>query len=217
MWQFLVRSAVRTAIRSGQQPARGGPGQIPPRRFDAGPPPKRRPQIAGPILLLALVGGCCLATGMLSMAGGAIGVVDPEPGRTSQDGLESLAAGFMACVMPSLVMLSVAGWSILRTRRMDRLVALAETHARLPLDMAAHELRTSRETVRSMLLDAVSKQYLRGRLDLDHGVFFSGDAELSGRQWAGHCRACSAPVSVTLARGEPGICPFCSAPLGVSG
>lgn len=216
MWGFLVRSAVRTAIRSGQSPARG-PQQIPPRRFDAAPPPKRRPQIAGPIVLLAIVGGCCLASGGASMAGGVLGIVDPQPPRTSQDGYESLGAGFVACVLPSLVMLSIAGWSILRTRRMDRLVALAETHARLPLDVAAHELRTSRETVRSMLLDAVSKQYLRGRLDLDHGVFFSGEAELSGRAWAGQCASCSAPVHVTLARGEVGICPFCRGALGVSG
>ncbi|MDQ3038051.1 MAG: hypothetical protein M3Y87_37000 [Myxococcota bacterium] len=217
MWGFLVRSAVRTAIRSGQQPARGGPQQIPPRRFDAAPPPKRRPQIAGPIILLAIVGGCCLSTGALMMVAGVSDTVRPRPPRTAQDGLESVGVGFGFCVMPSLVMLSIAGWSMLRTRRMDRLVALAETHARLPLDVAAHELRTSRETVRSMLLDAVSKQYVRGRLDLDHGVFFSGDAELAGRQWAGQCGSCSAPVSVTLARGEPGICPFCRGPLGVMG
>lgn len=220
MWGFLIRTAVRTAIRSGQQPARTGPPRgaaVGPPRVAIGAPPKRRPQVAGGLVLLSILASCWLTAGLMSIAGGAMNAVHPTPEHPLAQSLQGMIGAFVICVMPSVVLLGISAWSVWTTRRMDRLVALAETHARLPLDVAAQELGTSRETVRSMLLTAVSKQYVRGRLDLDHGVFFSGDAEVAARQWAGHCPSCSAPVSITLARGEAGICPFCRAPLGVWG
>lgn len=178
---------------------------------------KHRPRLAPAMILLAVVGGCCLVTGLYFIADGAVHTVHPRPGRDPDTGITGVLIGALGCLLPSLVMLVVSARSMLLSRRMGRLVGLAETHARLPIDVVARELNVSPGAARSLLLDAVSKQYVNGRLDLDDDVFFSADVDAVGRQWTGTCPACRAPVQVTLAASEPGVCPYCRSSLGVVG
>jgi hypothetical protein len=183
------------------------------------PPPrgKRLPQLAPASIVLCVLGAILLFGGLCTISLGIGEAVNPTPGQEASTPITTLACGALFCVLPSVAMLGFGARSVLQVRRMRRLVGLAETHARLPLDQTARDLGLSTSAVRALLLDAVAQGYVSGRLDLDHGVFFSGDVESVGRRWTGRCESCSAPVDVTLAEGEPGVCPYCRAGLGVYG
>ncbi len=181
------------------------------------PPPRTRVSNTGPILtgILATFG---VLVGALFIAMQAmVSASDISPDAAWHLG-EGILGNTVVCILPSLALYALTGWLFWRNRRLTRVQALCDTHARLPIATLAQQLGTSDEMAQAIALDAVERGLIHARLDLEPGVILSGNAVThAGRQWAGTCPRCSAPVSVVLAPGQPAICPYCRGALGVVG
>lgn len=221
--------------RRGRLPQQGGypPAQLGPRPLVAPlapvppvsapstlaalPPPRQSVSNAGPITV-GLLGTLAVAIGVVMMALQAMmSAVDVSEERWWHLGA-GLVGNALVCVLPGVLLYVVTGWLVWRNRRLARVQTLCDTHARLPIATLAQHLGTSEEMAQAIALDAVERGLIQARLDLEPGVILSGNAVTNaGRQWAGTCPRCSAPVSIVLAPGQPAVCPFCRGPLGVTG
>jgi hypothetical protein len=237
LFRVLVGAGVRAAMRERRRdvivrspgpaplpipappPGPGyAPGALPP---PGGllPMPPPRGQISHALAITLGIGGTlAIGIGIVMIALQAmVSSVDVDAARW-----ERLAAGVvgntLVCVVPGLLLYAVTGWLVWRARRLARLQALCDTHARLPIATLAQHLGTTDDVASALVLDAVERKLVFARLDLEPGMILSGNAVAgAGRQWAGQCKTCMAQASVVLAPGQPGICPYCRGALGVTG
>ena len=120
--------------------------------------------------------------------------------------------GLAALVLPGFVLVGSARRDRRRVERVQRVAALASVASRLPFGQVAEDLGTDVATARKVLFDAVSFGVLSGRIDLERGVFVSGQpgvASTGERDVV--CPGCGARSSVVVVPGLPTSCPFCGA------
>jgi hypothetical protein len=117
--------------------------------------------------------------------------------------------GLAALVLPGLVLVGSARRDRRRVERVQRVAALASVASRLPFGQVAEDLGTDVATARKVLFDAVSFGVLSGRIDLERGVFVSGQRRR--RPANGTVCLAAAPSSVVVVPGLPTSCPFCGA------
>jgi hypothetical protein len=223
-----VRAAVsqrRRGAQGGQPHRPGGPppvGVIPPSGVAMPPPPVFGPVRTtvsyGASIGVGILATICVGLGALAIVGQLIVSQQDQSPDVYWHMVEGIAGNLLVCVLPGVLLYAVTGWLVWRARRFARLQALCDTHARLPIGELAAHLGTSEEMAQALVLDAVERGLVRARLDLEPGIVLSGNAaQGAGRQWAGSCPRCNAPVSVVIAPGQPGICPYCRGALGVTG
>ncbi len=130
-------------------------------------------------------------------------------------GTFNAALGAVSLALPGLVLVGAARRDRRRVERVHRVAALASVASRLPFGQVAEDLGTDVATARQALFDAVSFGVLAGRVDLERGVFVSGQPGVapSGERDV-TCSGCGARSSVVFVPGIPTTCPFCGA--GVS-
>lgn len=155
--------------------------------------------------ILAVFGGSCEVIGIAAAI---------SPGKDSTAGAGLIIIGFatVAFVIPAALMI---GYGLKRRKRvaqLEKLDALAAVSARLPLDTVAAELLVDTTKARELILDGVRQGLLRGRLDLEQGIFFSVEAETSFPQRPFHCRKCGSTTQMTVVPGQWPTCPYCHAP-----
>lgn len=156
--------------------------------------------------LLAVLGGSCEAIG-IGMA------VAPSKGVAPGVGLFWMGFSVVVFVVPAGLMLFFGLRARTRVQRLEKLAALGAASVRLPIDLVATELHVAPAEARQLILDAVGDGLLRGRLDLEQGVFFSASAETTFQQGAVHCRRCGANATVVFVPGERPTCPYCQSPV----
>lgn len=211
---FLIRivtaEAIGAAFDSRARRREMGYARQNPAVRPASPLTVRPPSSQFVFVMAGFTGLPLIGIGVIGIAFGALAAVRALTGDTDWSvALNLLTNCTVLGVLPGFVTLILGGWFGLRRRRMERLVALAETHARLPLSLLASELKITDDEARQLVLSGVERQHVRGRFDLEAGVFLSSVADAAPRQWAGMCPHCSAQVSVVLAPGQPGICSYC--------
>lgn len=113
--------------------------------------------------------------------------------------------------LPAVALLWVGNSIRTHSQRLAHLAALGMASSRLPLDQLARELRLSREQVRGLILEAVGKGKLVGRLDIEHDVFISAVAHEGVQQGQRPCPRCGAISTVTVAPGHAAQCRYCGA------
>lgn len=213
----LIRLIVGVGVGAALASRRNAGAPPPAPVYVHGPPPRANVSYAAPAGVIA-IGTLAVVLGVALIAFQTLlTAVDHDEERWWH-----LAAGVLGnaaiCFGPALLLYGAAGWLVWRARRFARLQALCDTHARLPLATLAAHLRTSEEMAHALVLDAVERRLVYARLDLEPGMILSGTAATgAGRQWAGTCRSCSAPVQIVLAPGQPAVCPYCQAALGATG
>lgn len=130
-------------------------------------------------------------------------------------GVMNAAMALCALVLPGLVLVGSARRDRHRVERVHRVAALASMASRLPFGQVAEDLGTDVATARKVLFDAVSFGVLVGRIDLERGVFVSGQpgvAPTGERDVI--CPGCGARSAVVVVPGIPTTCPFCGAGVG---
>ena len=115
----------------------------------------------------------------------------------------------IALLGPGAALLAGALATKARGLKLQRLSALGAAASRLPLGEIAADLEVPVTEARTLVLDAVSLGLLRGRMDLEAGVFLSSSAEGSVRPIDARCDACGATSTVVRIGTEPVRCPFC--------
>ena len=120
-----------------------------------------------------------------------------------------LAFGAVAFGLP-------AGWLLLSARRIRasadrraRLVGLVASRARIPLDELASLLGLSRANAHELLVECIATGQVRGRLDINEGVFLSASVDTGVREMARTCPSCGASTVVVAGPGQAGRCSFC--------
>ena len=135
-----------------------------------------------------------------------------HPGDRSAGGF-ALAFGAVAFGLPAAwLLLSARGLRASADRR-ARLVGLANSRARIPLDELASQLGLSPAVARELLVDCIATGQVRGRLDINEGVFLSASVETGVREVVRTCSSCGAPSSVVAGPGQAARCPFCGGAL----
>jgi hypothetical protein len=171
------------------------------------PPPRasNTPLVLG--ALLALFGLPCDALGVAMMA-------TPKDAKQADAGLALVLISLVLFGVPAAVLLALGGWRRLAQGRLERLAALGAAHVRLPVGLVASELGLAEPRARQLMYDAIHAGYLRGRMDLEHGVFVSASAEASVQAVAFACRSCGGRPNVVVTPGHRPVCPYCRAALG---
>jgi hypothetical protein len=153
-------------------------------------------------LVMAFMGLTCgsVGTGMVAY---------PDDAGQAEAGAFWLGFSIVALLIPSVILVVLG----LRTRatgkRLERLAAMANAAARLPLDQVASDLGVTRDEARGLLFDAISQGRIAGRMDLEHGVFISGSAHTGVQQLSMHCRSCGATSTVIVSAGTTSLCQYC--------
>jgi hypothetical protein len=156
--------------------------------------------------ILALLGGSCETLGVAM-------TVSPADDAAQRSGVFLIAFTAVVFVVPAAVCLTLGLRARKRIARLERLDALGLAAVRMPIDAVAADLGVSAAEARDLILDAVGQGILRGRLDLEQGVFFSAEADASFRQGAVHCRRCGANAQIVLVPGQAPTCPYCHTPV----
>lgn len=155
--------------------------------------------------IFAVLGGSCELLGIAA-------AISPARGQSSDGGLAVVAFATIVFVIPAAVLLGFGLHRRRRVLRLEKLDALAMVSARLPLDTVARELGFSVTEARALILEAVGQGLLRGRLDLEKGIFYSAEADASFPQQAFHCRRCGSTSQITVVPGQWPVCPYCHTP-----
>ena len=172
-------------------------------------PAARTPPSTGPsttkLVLGVVFAVLCLPC---SAVGGGMMAAPNEPGD-AQAGLVFLVFSLVVFGVPSALLLALGIRGRRHHTRLQRLSALGAASARLPLDQIAADLGVPKSEARTLVLDAVGKGLLVGRLDLEHGVFLSGATTGAVRQIAMTCRACGAQSMIVVTPNTMSHCSFC--------
>lgn len=183
--------------------------QLSPPRFPV--PPRPNPQSAGcgvALLWLFALGG--LGFGLLFFAVGVGMMASPNKPSDVDTGVGITIFTLVAMMAPGALALLGLLWIRAKKKRLARVAALAQTSARLPITAIASELAVDVPTARKILWESIESGLVRGRLDIEQGTFFSESAAQPNVQtYAGPCRGCGAPLSLTITPGIPAPCPFC--------
>jgi hypothetical protein len=83
----------------------------------------------------------------------------------------------------------------------------------MPLQQIAADMEIDYDEARQLVLDAVSQGKLFGRLDIEQGVFISGQAHRGVQQLQMTCRSCGGTSMVVVTAGSISMCQFCGARL----
>jgi hypothetical protein len=138
-------------------------------------------------------------------------VSNPSDRVDTAAGAVNLAFALLLLLLPGLY-LAVTGFRRRAHReRVERVAALGAVAARLPIAEVAAHTRVSEAEARGLLLDAVTAGVLRGRIDVEHGVFLSADADPSAGPREVACRRCGGSTTVVALAGAALACPFCGA------
>lgn len=163
-----------------------------------------------PTVVLKLVLGGILA--FLGVSCSAIGVgmmVSPNKPEDPGSGGAILIMGLGIFALPAAILL----WLGLRGRRsemlLQRVSAMGRASARLPLQQVAAQLGITVPQAQALLLDAINRGQLFGRLDYEHGTFISAMAHQGVQQLNMRCSACGGTSQVIVSAGTSSNCRFC--------
>jgi hypothetical protein len=156
-------------------------------------------------IMFGLFGASCEAVAVGMMA---------APGKEGDEDAGVFFAIFslIIFIVPMVVFLILG---VSRKRRFDRfqkLIGLAGASVRLPLAMISQDLGLSPTDTRTFVLEAVANGTLRGRLDVEQGVFVSATAEQGIVQASMQCKSCGGTATMHVVPGQRAQCPYCSAP-----
>ncbi len=161
------------------------------------------------ITLAVVLGALCLPCS-------AVGVgmmVAPSKDGDANSGFVLLLMGLIIFGLPSAILfffgLKARGYN----KRLQHVSALGMASQRLPLQQIATDLGVSTTEARQLVIDAVSKGMLVGRIDLEQGVFISGATHQGVRQVSMRCHNCGAQSTVVVTAGSISNCQFCGARL----
>lgn len=160
MWQSIATAVLHTAVHSAVKHARSsGQGPGGPHKRDEEPPQKKRPTVGAWVALGVMLSLCCLSSGMLSILGSVLVLVDAS--RPHQgDPLATIAASTMMCLAPSLLVLALAAFSVRRTRRLQKLVELAEGRDALAPEDVASALEIDLTSAKALLDASIREGYV---------------------------------------------------------
>lgn len=154
------------------------------------------------------VGAVLLVLGLSCDALGVSMTIAPKPDADPGSGPITVAIGLIALTVPGLWLMLSARRHARREARIDAIVALAKTCERVPLARLAEDLHISHKQTRALLLEAVARHRIEGRLDLEEGVFISASVAVEMKTVT--CRECGADASVLPSAQA---CPYCGSAL----
>jgi hypothetical protein len=204
-----VRSAARSAVRAATPRSAGyvAPGYAAPALGPA-PAPADSSGCLTAFLVLCAIGGSFF--GLIGLIAGIGMMVSPINPNDPQSGIVVVVLTAIFCVVPAVLSIWGIGYTRGRRKRLYRLVSLVETHARLPIATVASELQMDADGARKLLLEGVELGLVKGRLDIEDGVFFSETvAQPAVQHHTAPCPGCGATVSATIIPGKPVDCPYC--------
>lgn len=143
----------------------------------------------------------------------AIGVGLAVAPREEQDfgaGMFWIVVSVIAMMVPGLLLVISGRRRAASAARIEKIVALARASERVPITSLARELGVEARVARDALLEAIARQRVVGRIDLEAGVFISGSTEDGNvRQVQLICRSCGARSSVVVTPSSITSCPYC--------
>lgn len=161
---------------------------------------------------LLVIGGVFAVLGGSCETCGAVSVIAPARNNSVSAGLTVMLFAAIVFLLPAAVLLTIGFRTKKRIARLERLDALGQVSTRMRLDTVAADLGVTAAEARDLILDAVGRGILRGRLDLEQGVFYSAEADMSFPQSPFHCRRCGANTQIVLVPGQWPTCPYCHTP-----
>ena len=172
------------------------------------PAPMRGSVIAKIVLGSALALLClpCSAVGVGMM-------VAPSKEGDAGSGLMLLVMALIVLGVPSGILLALGLRGRAYDRRLRHVVAVGKSSQRIPLQQLAADMKIDHDEARRLLLDAISKGELFGRLDIEQGVFISGGAHRGVQSLQMRCSGCGATSTVVVTPGSMSTCQFCGARL----
>ncbi|MCY1068418.1 hypothetical protein OV090_26990 [Nannocystis sp. RBIL2] len=117
-------------------------------------------------IALLVLGGTCNAMGVNML-------LAERRGWDTNGGTAWIVFGLGALMLPGLLLVLEAHGRRRNEARMDMIVAVANTIPRVSFAQLADELGVSRRRARKLLLAAVGRGRVRGRVDLEQEVFVS--------------------------------------------
>jgi hypothetical protein len=163
-------------------------------------------------VVVKIVVGAILA--MLCLPCSALGLgmmVAPGDEGDAGTGVAILIMGIVIFGVPSGVFLALGLRGRGYDRRLARVAALGMASQRMPIQQLAADMQVDYEEARSLLLDAIAQGKLFGRLDLEQGVFISGNTHQGVQQLQMRCPSCGAQSMVIVSPGSQSNCQFCGA------
>lgn len=158
-------------------------------------------------------GGFLAVIGLFWTAVGTILTFVPPDGRGPDTGIVNLAFALILFLLPGALLWSSGYRRRAREERLRRVAALGAVAQRMPIAEVALQAGVDDGEARRLLFDAVSAGLLRGRIDVEAGVFLSSAADPSARTVESKCPKCGASSTVLAMAGDAAKCPFCGAAL----
>ena len=163
----------------------------------------------GAVVVKLVLGGFLAFVGVSCSAISVGMMVSPGKPDDPQSGMAILILSIGIFGIPAAILL----WLGLRGRRYDRqlqqVIAMGMASARLPLQQLAAQLGVPVPKAQELVLDAISRGKLFGRLDYEHGTFISAAAHQGVQQLSMRCGACGATSQVIVSPGTASNCRFC--------
>jgi hypothetical protein len=153
-------------------------------------------------IFLLILGASCNAVG-IGLA------VAPKRENDVGAGVFWMFFSVIAVMLPGLLLVLAARKQALRTKRLEKIVALATASERLPFLQLATDLGVDATTARELLLEAIGAGRIVGRLDLEHGVFVSGSTHGGVRQLTMTCKGCGGRSTVVVTAHAQSLCQYC--------
>jgi hypothetical protein len=157
-------------------------------------------------VLLMLLGSSCEALG-IGMA------VSPNKPTDVATGWFFAAFALIVLILPAAILIGFGAKSKQRINRFHKLAGLAAASVRLPFSTIQTDLRMPLSDVRAFVLEALANGTLRGRLDIEEGIFISAAADTTIYQSTTRCNHCGANVTVFVVPGQTPTCAHCRSAL----
>lgn len=159
-------------------------------------------------LVVTAIGGSIM--GLLGLLVGFGMIAAPRAPSDQGTGVFVLIASLILCVLPATLSIWGLAYTSGRKKRLNRLVSLAGTHAKLTMTEIGQELGMDAASARKLVLEAVELRLVQGRLDIEEGAFFPENvAQPEVAHHTAPCPGCGATVSATIVPGQPVSCPYC--------
>lgn len=161
------------------------------------------------LVLKLVLGGLLAFIGLSCAAIGAGMRLAPLEADQAQAGTLFFFFGVVIFLIPGSLLL----WAGLRGRAYDRrlsqVIAMGRAASRLPMQEVAAQLGITPMYLRKLILEAIAKGKMAGRMDYEHGVFISDVAHQGVQQLSLRCPACGGVSEVIVTAGAASSCEFC--------
>src|SRR5690349_7001624 len=117
MWQTIATALLHATAHTAVKRRMQGSGHQPPQHDndDDDPKEKKRPSVSAWVVLGLILGTCCMSSGLLSMLGGTLALLDVTHPSSDTDPRVGMAGSMCLCLLPSALMLAACALSLRET------------------------------------------------------------------------------------------------------